>query len=258
MVALGILTGTWLAAHYAQRFGVSKDEVVSLATRLVIAGVVGARLTWVLTHTSSIDSPLDVIAVWKGGLQFSGGFILAVLVALPTFRRWSSRVKWQMGDVLALGLTFGLAVGRIGCYAVGEHFGKTTTFFLGVHYLGGDTREPVAVGQTIHNTALYELIHLLFLGVLLWWVLYKRKPVVTPGVGIGIFALWYGVARFGTDFLRAYDHTVFGLTGAQYMCAGLVPVGIWILVRTKVRRRRWDAGDEAGPAEGKASLAPVS
>ena len=89
----------------------------------------------------------------------------------------------------------------------------------------------------IHNTALYELLHLAVLFVLLWWLL-RRPERVPPGSAIGLFALWYGVARLGTDFLRAYDPTYGGLTAAQWMCLGLVAVGALILARGPARVRR--------------------
>jgi len=255
MVALGVMLGAWIASRVGERWGVPADDTISLATKLVIAGVIGARITWVLTHLDQIDSPLDVVAVWKGGLQFSGGFILAVIVGLPTFRKWSRLTRWRMLDGLALGLTVGLAVGRMGCYSVGEHLGKaTTSFFLAVRYDGGVTREgPPEIGQVIHNTALYEMLHLVVLAGLLWWVLRKR-PV--PGSLIGIFCVWYGVARFSTDFLRGYDETKLGLTGAQWMCVALVPIGLYILIR--VRRSLARAGLDDAPAIDDAATSAAS
>jgi phosphatidylglycerol---prolipoprotein diacylglyceryl transferase len=244
LVALGVVVGAVVASRWGERWGVPADDTISVATRMVLAGVVGARLTWVLTHLDQIDSPVDVIAVWEGGLQFSGGFIAAVLVGLPTFRRWSRVTRWRMLDGMAWGLAIGLAVGRIGCYSVGEHLGGTTRFFLGTRYDGGSTREgPPQVGEVIHNTSLYELVHLVALFGVLWWVLTRRRA--SPGTGIGIFLVWYGIGRFGTDFLRAYDDTVLGLTGAQWMCLALVPIGIWVLARVRPSLAGADA--EAGP-----------
>ncbi len=234
-VAFGCLAGTWVAAGYAERGGIPRGMVNTLAMRLVVAGLVGARIAWVLTHLSDVHSPLDPIAVWKGGLTFSGGFVLAVAVGVPSLRRLVPDDRWRLADGMILGLTVGLAIGRIGCYSVGEHLGGTTSFFLGVRYLGGATREgPLVVGQTYHNTALYEFLHLLALAGILWWLLFRRRRV-PAGFGLGLFCVWYGIARFTTDTLRAYDTRVLGLTAAQWMCVALVPAGAWILARARGR-----------------------
>ena len=235
MVGIGVLVGAVVAARYIERWGIPRDETYALATRMVVAGVIGARITWVITHPSEIDSPLDVIAVWQGGLQFSGGFIAAVAVGFPTFRQWSTALRWRVLDGYALGLTIGLAIGSIGCYSVGEHFGGASSFFLATRYEGGSTREPApAIGHAIHNTALYEMLHLVVLFGLLTWLLTRKRPPA-PGTGIGIFCLWYGVARFGTDFLRVNDHTVLGLTGAQWLMIAVTIAAVWILTRVRAR-----------------------
>ena len=232
MVGIGVLLGAYVAARYIeQHTGVVRDDTYRLATRLVIAGVIGARITWDITHWSDIGSPLDLVAVWKGGLQFSGGFIAAVIVGFPTFRTWTRAVRWSNLDGYALGLTIGLAFGRVGCTSVGEHFGSSSSWLLAVRYEGGTTREPAVIGQTFHNTAIYELLFLLVLfgGLLL---LARRRPA--PGTLIGVFCLYYGLARGASDFLRVNDETKLGLTGAQWMCVLLIPAGLLIL--TKVRK----------------------
>lgn len=247
MVGLGVVVGVGIAARMGERVGVSADDTVSLGTRMVIAGVVGARITWVLTHLGQVDSPVDVIAVWEGGLQFSGGFIAAVVVGLPRIRQWARALRWQMIDRMAFGLTAGLAIGRIGCYAVGEHLGGPTTFFLATRYDGGSTREgPLVVGQAIHNTALYEFLSVLVLAVVLWWLLARRRA--GGATVVGVFLVWYGAGRFATDFLRAYDDTVLGLTGAQWLSLGLLVASVWVWrwVRPSLR-------DPGAPAAGGAA-----
>jgi phosphatidylglycerol---prolipoprotein diacylglyceryl transferase len=242
MVALGVLVGAWLAAGYAERFGVNRDETYRVATWMVLAGIVGARLTWAATHTDAIDNPVDVIAIWEGGIQFSGGFIAALIVGLPFFKRWSRLQRWRVLDGFSFGLAIGLALGRLGCYSVGEHFGRTSDFFLANRYDGGEVREPtlgdvpLTVGTTFHNTALYELLWLLVLfaamGLVVWRVR-RRGREVKPGTLVGSFILYYGVARFLTDALRVNDERTLHMTGAQWMCLVMVPAGAWILWRVR-------------------------
>ena len=246
MVGLGVLVGAWIAGRYIEaRSSISREEIYRMATRLVIAGVVASRLTFVATHWEDVESPIDVIAVWEGGLQFSGGFLGAIVFGIPFFRRWNRRERWIALDGYAYGLSIGLALGRVGCYSVGEHFGGVTGFFLATRYEGGDVREdflgdiPLTVGTTSHNTALYEFGYLLVLFVVLG-LLIRRRP--SPGLLIGVFCAWYGVNRFWSDALRVNDERVAGMTGAQWMCIGLVIASVWILWKVRPTLR-----DEPSP-----------
>lgn len=248
-VAVGVIVGTLVAGRYGRPRGLPQDEVLRLAPWLVLAGIVGARLTYVITNYDKLGSFWEAFAIWKGGLQFTGGAILATLVALPLLRRLEPIHRWHFADAVALGLTIGQAIGRIGCVAVGEHFGGAASFPFGLTWRGGDAIEDEPeVGAVIHQTAAYETLHLLVLFVALLLVLRRRS--LPPGVLIGVFSVWYGVLRFLTDFLRIHDRELFGLTGAQYGCLLLTGVGVWILATTRARAERLGvAGNTGGAAD---------
>lgn len=256
LVAAGILAGTVVAGRMVAAAGGDRDRFESLAVRAVLVGLVGARLTWVVTHPGQIATPLDVVAVWEGGLQFSGGFLLAVVVIGPTLRRWGREARWRVADAAAAGLTVGLVIGRIGCVAVGEHLGGRTGFPLAVRYLGGPTVEgPLTVGVAYHNTAVYEALHLAVLAGLLAWAHRSGRLRVGDGRTAAVFLLWYGVLRFVTDTARAYDERLLALTGAQWVAlVVLVPAGLWLWRRSRDRREPVpDAdgpGSRAGAADG--------
>ena len=260
VVAIGVLLGAWLAARYGEEYGIPRDTTYALAMRMVVAGVVGARITWALSHTDQIDSPLDVIAVWQGGLQFSGGFVFAVIAGYPVYRHWNRLTRWHSLDGYAYGLTIGLAIGRIACTSVGEHFGRLTSFPLAVRYDGGSVREttlgdlPLQKGMVFHQTAIYELMYLLVLFVFLSWLMHLRKERPPAGTALGIFCLWYGVCRFASDSLRVNDERVLGLTGAQYLCLALLPTSVWILVRVR-RLLAADVADGMQPGLVEATVA---
>lgn len=243
-VALGVLAGAWLAATYAERFGIERDDTYRVATWMVLAGIIGSRLTWALTHTDQIDNPIDVIAIWEGGIQFSGGFVAALIVGLPFFRRWSRLQRWNVLDAYALGLSLGLALGRVGCYSVGEHFGRKSSFFLAVRYDGGEVREPLlgdvplAVGDTFHQTALYEFLYLMIMFVIMGALVLRARRSgreVPSGTLVGFFILAYGVCRFLSDSLRVNDERVAGMTGAQWMSLAMIPAGAFILLKVRPR-----------------------
>jgi len=241
VVAAGVLIGAWLAARYCEEFRIPRDVTYSLAMRMVVAGVIGSRITWVITHLDDLESPLEAFAIWQGGLQFSGGFVFAIIVGYPVYRHWNRLTRWHSLDGYAYGLAIGLGIGRIGCYAVGEHFGSQTSFPLAVRFDGGSVREPflgnpdlpVQPGMVFHQTALYELIYMVVLFLLLSYVLYGRSRRPGPGTAVAIFCGYYGVARFASDALRVNDERVLGLTGAQYLCLVLLGASAWIWFRVR-------------------------
>jgi phosphatidylglycerol:prolipoprotein diacylglycerol transferase len=269
MVALGVLVGSKVGSDYSERFGVNREDTYRTGILMVLAGIVGSRLTWVLTNTDEIDSPIDVIAIWEGGIQFAGGFIAALIVGFPMFRRWATAQRWHVLNGYAYGLTLGVAIGRIGCYSVGEHFGRQTDFFLGSRWEGGlppDVREPtldgvpIVDGITFHNTALYELLWLVALFVVMtaWIFLVRRKgKEVLPVTFVSLFMIWYGVFRFATDSLRVNDERVLSMTGAQWMSLFMVPYGIWLWVRTRPKVAK-HVGPDGRPLEEPASLLDTS
>ena len=242
-VAVGVLLGAEVTARRNATFGVARDETQRMVLWLVAAGLVGARLAWVATNLADIDSPLDVIAVWNGGMQFSGGFVAALAITpLVTRRLHVSGDRRFLLDSAALGLAVGQLIGRLGCVSVGEHLGSPTSFFLGWTYQGGPTREgPLSPGTTYHNTAVYEFLWLLPLIAALAWK--SRKPKY-PGQVLIWLMTGYGALRFATDTLRTYDQRLWGLTGAQFMCLGLL-----IAAPLLARRFRQPVGEAAGSAD---------
>lgn len=261
LVALGVIAGAWVAATYGERFGVHRDETYRTGLYLVVAGLAGSRITWVVTHVEEIDNPVDVVAVWQGGIQFAGGFLAALAVGLPIVRRWD---RVQRGNVLngyALGLAVGVAIGRLGCYAVGEHFGRETGFFLGTRYAGGALVEdtlgdtPLQEGIVFHNTSLYELVHLLALSGLMLFLISRARRAgteVAPGLLVGLFLIWYAVLRFGTDTLRVNDERVLQMTGAQWMALAMLPLGLYVLLKLSPQLAR-----EAEESAGKGTVAAL-
>ena len=232
MVGIGVLLGAWIAGRYIEaNAGVQREETYRMATRLVVAGVIGARLTWDLSHWDQIDSPLDLIAVWEGGLQFSGGFLGAIIFGLPFFRRWDRRTRWVALDGYAYGLSLGLAIGRIGCYSVGEHFGSTTTFFLGTRYDGGSVREGRARRRPAHRGHRVPPHRALRVPLPARALRHPRAPRAPPrrarhADGRVLRRLRHQPIPVGLP--AGQRRTVLGLTGAQYLMAGIALASIWI------------------------------
>lgn len=230
-IAVGFLLGARLMLPAAERRGISNDDVYALLTRAAIGAIVGARIAYVINHFDDYtDDLLGIFKIWEGGISLLGGFIGAILLALPEMRK-RRHSFWKVMDAAAPGMALGVIVGRVGDMIVADHLGKSTGFFLGYECPPPDvdTASP-CLGDVVHHTPLYDFgLTVLLLALLLWL---RRKPR-WDGFLILAFATWYGVGRVIEDFLRE-DVRRFGLTGSQWTSIVAVLLSAYVLF---VRRR---------------------
>lgn len=124
MTVAGFVMGILLARRMARRAGLDPEVISDIALYCLIVGIVGARAFYVIHHLDQFHGGfLDMIAVWRGGLEFVGGAIPAIVVLLLYLRHRNLPAR-RYFDILAVGLMFGLAFGRIGCFLNGCCFGK--------------------------------------------------------------------------------------------------------------------------------------
>ncbi|MGQ0434006.1 MAG: prolipoprotein diacylglyceryl transferase [Microthrixaceae bacterium] len=236
--AVGFLAGARLMRPAARRIGIDDELLYALLTRAAIGAVIGARLAYVINHLGSFDNPLEVFAIWQGGISLLGGITGGVIAALPGMRRARLNV-WATMDAAAPGLALGILIGRIGDLIVADHLGKPTDFVLGYRCTGAPTASPCVapIGAAVHQPALYDLASVtVLLAVLL---VLRRHPLRFDGRLIAVFVAWYGTGRFTEDFFRIDETHGTGLTGSQWSSVAAVAVATYVLV---VRRRTPNLG----------------
>ncbi len=126
MMVIGFLAAVFLIRRLSRDITPDPQFIVNAALYSLIAGVVGARLFFVVHYFDKFQkNPLSVFAIWQGGLELLGGVILAVTVIILYLRRHKLPVRRYL-DILAVGLMLALVFGRIGCFMRGCCFGKPT------------------------------------------------------------------------------------------------------------------------------------
>ncbi|MHC4369582.1 MAG: prolipoprotein diacylglyceryl transferase [Planctomycetota bacterium] len=134
MMVVGFLAAVTLIKRLSRSITPDPRVITNLALYSLVAGVIGARLFFILHHFDDFKGrPLDFFAIWEGGLEFLGGMILAIAVILSylLYRKLPIR---RCLDVLAVGLMLGLAFGRIGCFLNADCYGKPTELPWGVRF----------------------------------------------------------------------------------------------------------------------------
>ncbi|WP_018604519.1 prolipoprotein diacylglyceryl transferase [Uliginosibacterium gangwonense] len=229
--------------------GWSDKDLDDLLFYGMLGVILGGRLGYVLFYKPLFyfEHPLQIFAVWQGGMAFHGGF-LGVLAALWLFGRKTGRHFLSVGDVVAPLVPLGLAAGRLGNFINGELWGRVADASLPWAMLFPQAREAdhmLAIANPAlaevfnqynnlprHPSQLYQFgLEGVLLFVILWLFARKPRPV---GAISGLFLLGYGLFRFLAEFGREPDAFLgllrFNLSMGQWLSLPMVLIGIGMLV----------------------------
>jgi phosphatidylglycerol---prolipoprotein diacylglyceryl transferase len=237
-IAVGFLLGSYFFLKWCRNAGLSDDQVYSLVNRAAIGSIIGARLAYAINHPGDFDNPLEVFAVWKGGISLLGGIAGAILAGVPKMRS-EGLSFWKVMDLAVPAVAMGIVVGRIGDLVIADHLGKPTDFFLGYVCPAEVTGSPclAPIGQAVHQPALYDLFSVTLLLLVL---LRLRKTVRYDGFLTLFFGAWYGTGRFIEDFFRIDETHGTGLTGSQWTAITVLTLCLFCLV--VLRDTPWRSG----------------
>jgi phosphatidylglycerol---prolipoprotein diacylglyceryl transferase len=217
-VALGALVGLWLFRRELRRAGLP-DSGVDAAMAGLLGGMAGAKLLWVFEHLG--EEPFTGLLFSRGGLSWFGGFAGGILAGLWVMRR---RRLPPMAVLAAStpALAVGHAIGRLGCFLVGDDYGRPTNLPWGVAFPEGLPPTDVPV----HPTQLYEAAALIPIAVLL---LRLRKQGKSDRSVLGLYLVLAGAVRFGIEFIRV-DRRVLGVLSVAHLAAlAAVVLGVVML-----------------------------
>ncbi|MGK2957743.1 MAG: prolipoprotein diacylglyceryl transferase [Acidimicrobiales bacterium] len=237
MTAVGIYVAMQVIRPAGEKIGITMDWLYGLMARAVLGAIIGARIAFVVGHLDIyIDDPLSALKAWEGGLSLLGGIIGAVLICLPKVRS-EGLSFFKLADAIVPGMAIGISVGRIGDLIIADHLGKPTNFVLGYACPGVTTGSPcnAAVGQGVHQTALYDLVATAVLFVIL--ITLRRKMVTNPrkvGYLTLVFGAGYGFTRFIEGFFRLELTHGSGLNGSQWTALATITVCL-VLLATRWR-----------------------
>lgn len=217
LVAAGIVVGFEVARARGIRLGLDPRDIEAGVAACLIGGFAVGHLVHVFAYRHG--------HLGAGGFSSIGGFLGAALgsVALYGFAR--PRPYWERADAIVYGLPFGWTLGRLGCFAAGDHPGRRSESWLAVAYPDGRR----------HDLGLYEA--LLAAAIAGAFAALGRRPR-PPSFFAAAFALLYAPARFGLDFLRnqdlpGTDPRYAGLTPAQWGCLILLGTGGALALRLR-------------------------
>jgi phosphatidylglycerol:prolipoprotein diacylglycerol transferase len=251
----GIFIGYWYllkllkqpGAPMARRHG---DDLVFYAALGII---LGGRLGYVLFYNLPyyLERPLEILKLWDGGMSFHGGVIGTSLGII--YLSWKEKLQWlRVHDYVACCVPFGLFFGRLANFVNQELWGAPTDVPWAVRFVES-TPYGAALGSPRHPSQLYEAgLEGLLLFAILWLMFWRTKSRYEPGKLVGAFIFFYGIFRFGIEYIREPDAQLVefanatGLHMGQWLTVPMILGGLYLMATAKKRRERVEP--VAGPA----------
>jgi phosphatidylglycerol:prolipoprotein diacylglycerol transferase len=235
MYVFGFLASYLLVRYQMKRkdFGVSKLDVENLYFYFILGLVIGARLGYVLFYDLKVylKDPLEIFAIWHGGMSFHGGLIGVLIVGI-LFSWKNKKSFWKIADLFIVTAPIGLGLGRVGNFINGELYGRVTQVPWAMIFATDKDHLPR------HPSQLYECAlegGVLFL--ILWFLKNKKLP---DGGLLAIFLSLYGLFRFFVELFREPDPQLGFILGpftmGQTLSAFMIVGGIILFLTLKEKK----------------------
>ncbi len=234
LYALGFVIAYFLISYLAKRkgIGITKDDVADFLMYEIAGIVLGARLAYVVFYNPLfyIGNPLEIVAVWHGGLSFHGGLFGAV-IACYIFCRKKKIDFYDIADIAVMPVALGLALGRVGNFINAELYGRITNVAWCIDYsknrfvagLPGGCRHPSQIYESLKNLAIFGIL----------WSIKDRK--LPKGFMFWGFVALYGLFRTIVEFFRQPDEQIGFIfnyfTMGQLLSVPLFLLGVYMLFR---------------------------
>jgi phosphatidylglycerol---prolipoprotein diacylglyceryl transferase len=226
LLALGVVLGTWVGANLFEEQGLTRELAWTLAIWALIGGLLGAKGWFMAERWMRDPSQFDLSALLlgPGGLTWYGGFA-GGFVAVTAALRVHGVSFWKMVNIAPIPALLAQAIGRVGCFMVGDDYGRASDVPWAVAFPKG---APPTL-ERVHPTMLYEAAWLTLCIFILW-----PRRRTSPSL-FGEYLVLAGVGRFCNEFLRVNPPLVGPFSNAQVVSLLFVATGIslWLWGRQR-------------------------
>jgi phosphatidylglycerol---prolipoprotein diacylglyceryl transferase len=213
MMATAFLVGSWITARRMKEVGLDPDLATTLLVYVMLGGILGSKLYFAIDVSIREGRPFTDLLFARDGITWYGGLILGTIVGAIGTRIHGVSVVTMMNCV-APAVAVGQAIGRVGCFLVGDDYGRESDLPWAVAFPLG--APPTPPGVRVHPTQIYEILWLLPVAFVLW----KRRDR-SPFL-FGEYLVANGLGRLVIESLRVNPKVLLGLTEPQIVGIALI------------------------------------
>ncbi len=224
MMAAGFLVAAWIVGKRLAEFGEDPELSSTILIYAMIGGVMGSKLYFAIDQWALGTMPFQDAFFNRAGITWYGGLIGGTILVVIATKIHDIPTR-MISSCVASAAPFGQALGRVGCFLVGDDYGRPSDVPWAVAFPQG--APPTVV--PVHPTQLYEVVWLVLVGTILW----KRRHK-SPFL-FGEYLAANGLGRIFIEMLRINPKVALGLTEPQWIGIGLIVIGVglWFYFRSR-------------------------
>ncbi|NTW05225.1 MAG: prolipoprotein diacylglyceryl transferase [Peptococcaceae bacterium] len=233
IMAFAFSIGAYLAYRRTVQQKIQPDHILNLIIIIIPAAIIGARIYYVIfSWHNYIESPMEVFAIWHGGLAIHGGIIGGILAGLWYAKKYRLD-PWNIADIIAPSLILGQAIGRWGNFINREAYGKPVSESVISHFPEFIKKQMYIDNQYHHPAFFYESVWDLAIFIFLsyYWSLRKN-----PGEIAALYLITYSLGRIIIEGLRMDSLMAGPVRVAQLISLLSIVAGISIFYFIKKRK----------------------
>lgn len=230
MILLGVIIGGKIIIEESKKLKFPENFMTNFLFYLIPIAIIGARLYYVVFNLDYyMQSPIEILKVWEGGLAIHGGIIFGILWVIIYSKKYKIR-PMRLMDVMTVGLIIGQCIGRWGNFFNQEAHGPAVTLeFLTNLHLPKFIIDGMNIGGIYYQpTFLYESLWC-FIGFIILLII-RRIKYIKIGQITSFYFIWYGIGRFFIESLRTDSLLLVNFKIAQIISVVMVILGIAIFI----------------------------
>ncbi len=235
-ILIGMLTAGFYVSKESKKFNINSDIISNLFFWVIVFGVLGARLYYVVFHLDYyLNNPIDIFKIWERGLAIHGGILFGLIFTIFYSKKYNIKPLLML-DMIVVGVILGQAIGRWGNFfnqeAYGSITGTTITETTLKHLLiPGFIIKGMNIGGTYYLPTFYFESIWCILGFIVL-LLNKKRRYLKIGQLTSIYFIWYGLGRFFIEIFRTDSLMLGNIKIAQLISILMVIIGIVIYILT--------------------------
>jgi phosphatidylglycerol---prolipoprotein diacylglyceryl transferase len=247
----GIFVGYWYLLKLLKQPGapMARRHADDLVFYAALGIILGGRIGYVLFYGLGqyLSHPIEILKLWDGGMSFHGG-VIGTSLGIFYFAR-KQKLSWlRIHDYVACCVPFGLFFGRLANFVNQELWGAPTTVPWAVRFQEYNEFGQRVLGPPRHPSQLYEAaLEGIALFLILAWMFWRTKARYEPGKLVGAFIFFYGIFRFGLEYIREPDSQLRAFAAATHLHMGqwlslpMILGGLYLILTAAKRRVRVEA-----------------